>query len=402
MSLLSNIKKILPGSSRSLHAMHEDMDRRFDEVFARIEQADKGINMNINYKFDTRLFPEIDLLKQRQQSLSEQMALRFELLARRAYPDLTPFELRCKIFDALPDAEGDIRLMQQANAALMSKLDAICTANNIQYWLSYGSLVGTLSRSGFIPWDDDIDICMIRSDVDKLTAALKNDPEYQITLVYDWFVKCRQVRFCSKSSFIPCFIDISIYDWAVGNSKHSNDQLRQLRIELMDYFDQHECDFSFWRDNPWMFHPESGFCVQCGDVDLKAQRAAITKADVDRVQEVFDQFNDKAHELCLLTSDPCGDFAYAIDNMFNAPKRKIIWDIMIYCPSVSMLLRIFLFQFLRTLRELLMTVSLDGLICLWTSAGMIILQRMFCLIPMFAPRWQGLSTNVISSYNGFD
>ena len=117
MSLLSNIKKYLPGSSRSLHAMHEDMDRRFDEVFARIEQADNGINMNINYKFDTRLFPEIELLKQRQQSLSEQMSLRFELLARRAYPDLTPFELRCKIFDALPEAEGDIRLMQQANAA---------------------------------------------------------------------------------------------------------------------------------------------------------------------------------------------------------------------------------------------------------------------------------------------
>lgn len=43
MSLLSTIKKILPGSSRSLHAMHEDMDRRFDEVFARIEQADNGI-----------------------------------------------------------------------------------------------------------------------------------------------------------------------------------------------------------------------------------------------------------------------------------------------------------------------------------------------------------------------
>ncbi len=195
MSLLSTIKRVLPGSSRSLHAMHDDMDHRFDEVFSRIEQADNGINMNINYKFDTRLFPEIELLKQRQQSLSEQMSLRFELLARRAYPDLTPFELRCKIFDALPNAEGDIRLMQQANAALMSKLDAICTANNIQYWLSYGSLVGTLSRSSFIPWDDDIEICMIRSDVDKLTAALKNDPEYQITLVYDWFVKCRQVRF---------------------------------------------------------------------------------------------------------------------------------------------------------------------------------------------------------------
>ncbi len=49
-----------------------------------------------------------------------------------------------------------------------------------------------------------------------------------------------------------------------------------------------------------------------------------------------------------------------------------------------------------------MIVSLDGLTCQWTSVGMIILQRMFCLIPMFAPQWQGLSTNVINSYNGFD
>lgn len=326
MTFFSNIKKFLPGSSRSLHAMHEDMDRRFDEVFARIEQADNGINMNINYKFDTRLFPEIELLKQRQQSLSEQMSLRFELLARRAYPDLTPFELRCKIFYALPDAEGDIRLMQQANAALMSRLDAICAANNIPYWLSYGSLVGILSRSGFIPWDDDIDICMIRSDVERLALALKDDPDFQITLVYDWFVKCRQVRFSSTNPLIPCFVDISIYDWAAENSKRSNDQLRQLRIELMDFFDKNEREFIFWRDNPWMVHPDSGFCVQCGDVDLEAQRTVISSAEVDLVQGVFDSFNKKAHDLGLLIDEPCGDFAYAIDNIFDAPRRKIIWD----------------------------------------------------------------------------
>ena len=326
MSLLLSLKKILPGSSRSLHAMHEDMDRRFDEVFSRIEQADAGINMNINYKFDTRLFPEIELLKQRQQSLSEQMSLRFELLARRAYPDLTPFELRRKIFAALPDAEGDMRLMQRANATLMSKLDAICDANNIKYWLSYGSLVGTLSRSGFIPWDDDIDICMIRSDVDKFATALKDDPDYQITLVYDWFVKCRQVRFCSTNPLIPCFVDISIYDWAAENSKSANDQLRQLRIELTDFFDQNERKFTFWKDNPWMVHPDSGLSIQCGDVDLEVQRAVISSAEIDLVQDVFDSFNEKAYGLGLLTDDPRGDFAYAIDNVFDAPKRKIIWD----------------------------------------------------------------------------
>lgn len=179
-------------------------------------------------------------------------------------------------------------------------------------------------RSGFIPWDDDIDI--LRSDVERLALALKGDPDFQITLVYDWFVKCRQVRFSSTNPLIPCFVDISIYDWAAENSKRSNDRLGQLRIELMEFFDKYEREFSFWKDNPWMVHPDSGFCVQSGDVDMEAQRTVISSAEIDLVQGVFDSFNKKAHDLGLLIDEPCGDFAYAIDNIFDAPKRKIIRD----------------------------------------------------------------------------
>ena len=326
MSVLSKIKSFLPGSSRSLHAMHKDMDYRFDELYRRLEQADNGINTNLNYKFDCRLFPEIDLLKERQQSLSEQNRLRFELLASRAYPDLSPFELRRKIFQSLPSAEGDIRLMQRANAALMNKLDVICADNNIPYWFSYGSLVGILARSSFIPWDDDIDICMMRSDDQRLITLLKDDPEYQITIVFDWFVKCRQVRFTSKNPLIPCFVDISIYDWSKDCSQQSNDLLRQLRIDLMDYFYSHEDEFSFWKENPWLFHPGSGFSVQCGNVDLEAQRKVVSLADFDRVDSVFTSFNSKAYDLGILTDTPGGDVAYGIDNIFNAPNRRIIWN----------------------------------------------------------------------------
>lgn len=97
-----------------------------------------------------------------------------------------------------------------------------------------------------------------------------------------------------------------------------------------------------------------------------------------------------------------GDFAYAIDNVFNAPKRIIIWDCNDILPVRKHPFDNFSFLVPQKRKRSLMIAILDGLICLWTSAGMIILQRMFCLIPMFAPRWQSLSTNVISSYNGFD
>lgn len=84
----------------------------------------------------------------------------------------------------------------------------------------------------------------------------------------------------------------------------------------MEFFDNNECEFSFWKDNPWMVHPDSGFCVQSGDVDLEAQRTVFSSAEIDLVQGVFDSFNKKAHDFGLLIDEPVGDFAYAIDNIF--------------------------------------------------------------------------------------
>lgn len=65
MSVAGNIKQFLPGSSRSLHAMHRDVadmhdemhveiaeiKRQLGELYRRVEQADNGINMNLNYKY---------------------------------------------------------------------------------------------------------------------------------------------------------------------------------------------------------------------------------------------------------------------------------------------------------------------------------------------------------------
>lgn len=51
---------------------------------------------------------------------------------------------------------------------IVQALHVFCNQNCIHYSLNYGTLIGAIRHNGFIPWDDDIDICMLRSDYEKL------------------------------------------------------------------------------------------------------------------------------------------------------------------------------------------------------------------------------------------
>ena len=50
-----------------------------------------------------------------------------------------------------------------------------CEENDINYTIAYGSLIGAVRHKGFIPWDDDIDIGMIRSEYVKFLAICKDE-----------------------------------------------------------------------------------------------------------------------------------------------------------------------------------------------------------------------------------
>lgn len=58
--------------------------------------------------------------------------------------------------------------IQDAATRILAELDRVCQELGIRYVLYGGSAIGAIRHQGFIPWDDDVDVCLPREDYDRL------------------------------------------------------------------------------------------------------------------------------------------------------------------------------------------------------------------------------------------
>lgn len=58
---------------------------------------------------------------------------------------------------------------------MLKEVDRICRKHGIKYMLFAGTALGAVRHGGFIPWDDDLDVCMLRSEYDKFLSVAQNE-----------------------------------------------------------------------------------------------------------------------------------------------------------------------------------------------------------------------------------
>jgi len=114
------------------------------------------------------------------------------------------------------DKHIDLIHKKEIQYNILKEFASYCNANNFQYYLAYGTLLGAIRHSGYIPWDDDIDVMMPYPDFIKFIDAYVSKDFYVSHCTKDlssWIPYCRlydlrTYRKVGKRTDYGCCIDI--------------------------------------------------------------------------------------------------------------------------------------------------------------------------------------------------
>ena len=153
-----------------------------------------------------------------------------------------------------------LRRVQLAQFEIAKEVKRVCEKNKIAYFLDSGTLLGAVRHHGFIPWDDDMDLGMLRDQYEMFLKAAVRDLDKKFQLV-EWKSSNGYPRpFCkivkkntiyleegAKESEYERGIYIDIFPYDVFPNKADSIQKRQ--INLYKAVIRNQCGIKTWVSN---------------------------------------------------------------------------------------------------------------------------------------------------------
>ncbi len=131
---------------------------------------------------------------------------------------------------------------KQLMLGVMDCIHTFCKENNLNYFLLGGTLIGAIRHKGFIPWDDDMDIGMVREDYDRFIEEFNdknsryqivysgNDPKYHLPYVKVIDTETVLVENINKTCELGMFVDVFPVERISGDYNDALKIAKKLRI----------------------------------------------------------------------------------------------------------------------------------------------------------------------------
>lgn len=159
-----------------------------------------------------------------------------------------------------------LRELQQVSIYIYRDLMKFCEQNDIKVYLHGGSLIGAIRHEGFIPWDDDIDVCMSRPDYEKL-LTISNGGKISS--------KCTVVDPESNSDFNG-YIPVVVYNdskLVSGQYRHPEDLKISVSIFIYDGISENKLIQKLYYMHMYALRAEHALCrADFNHVNTKAAK----------------------------------------------------------------------------------------------------------------------------------
>lgn len=121
---------------------------------------------------------------------------------------------------------------------ILKDIDSFCRKNNIRYSLAEGSLIGAVRHHGMIPWDDDIDILMLREDYERFRSTFSSgqfvlqeyDYKYNSWFLCVKVVNPKTIVKINETGAEPHGLWVTVFP--IDNAPDSDDDLKKMEDNI--------------------------------------------------------------------------------------------------------------------------------------------------------------------------